>query len=98
MGLSVGETDNSEQEKAVAQWPQMRMFSVGSASADIPQTDCKGSWQVCTPATVGKFSATAYFFGRELHQKLSVPIGLIHSSVGGSPIESWISKEAQKIH
>jgi sialate O-acetylesterase len=48
---------------------------------------------VCSPETVGKFSAVAYFFGREIHQKLGVPVGLIHSSWGGTPAESWTRKE-----
>src|SRR6185295_5175017 len=51
--------------------------------------------QVCSPATVGGFSAVAYFFGRELHQKLGVPVGLVHSSVGGTDIAAWTSEEAQ---
>ena len=71
------------------------MFTVTSGGASTPQADCQGQWVVCSPETVTRFSATAYFFGRELHQSLGVPVGLINSSVGGTPIESWISPEAQ---
>src|SRR5205823_4602325 len=48
-------------------------------------------WQSATPQTVGAFTAVGYFFARDLHQKLGVPIGVIHSSWGGTPIESWLS-------
>jgi sialate O-acetylesterase len=51
---------------------------------------------VCSPETVGGFSATAFFFGRDIHRALGVPVGLINSSVGGTPIESWISRRAQE--
>src|SRR5205823_10313127 len=61
-----------------------------------PQAECKGKWEVCSPETVGKFSAAAYFFGRELHQTLGVPVGLINSSVGGTDICAWTSCDAQK--
>jgi sialate O-acetylesterase len=76
--------------------PALRMFKVTSDAASTAQEDCQGSWAVCSPATVKLFSAAAYFFGRELHQKLAVPVGLINSSVGGTRIESWISLEAQQ--
>ncbi len=96
MALQVNRANNYEQEKAAANFPQIRMFTVTSGAASSAQDDCKGAWQVCSPDTVGAFSATAYFFGREIHRALNVPVGLIHSSVGGTPIESWISPEAQK--
>jgi sialate O-acetylesterase len=58
--------------------------------ADLdPQKDCTGSWKVCTPENVGEFSATGYFFGREIHKELGVPVGLIRSCWGGTRIEAW---------
>jgi sialate O-acetylesterase len=51
---------------------------------------------VCSPETVGTFSAAGYFFGRDIHQKVGVPVGLINSSVGGTAIESWTSMDAQQ--
>jgi sialate O-acetylesterase len=96
MALNVGAVNNAEAEIAAATWPQIRMFKVNSSSAATPQEDCAGTWQVCSPATVRLYSAAAYFFGRELHRTLGVPVGLINSSVGGTPIESWISLEAQQ--
>ncbi len=91
MQLSVNDVTNAWQEKASAKFPQIRMFTVGRVPATTPQTNCGGKWLVCAPETVGGFSAAAYFFGRELHQKLTVPVGLIHSSWGGTPIETWTS-------
>ncbi len=96
MAMKVFASNNPDEEKAAANYPRIRMFTVSSSTALEPQEDCKGSWAVCSPVTVGTFSATAYFFGRELHDKLNVPIGLINSSVGGTPIESWTSHSAQK--
>ncbi len=96
MAMKVFASNDPEKEKTVANYPRIRMFTVSSSTALEPQEDCRGSWAVCSPVTVGAFSATAYFFGRELHDKLNVPIGLINSSVGGTPIESWTSLAAQK--
>ena len=96
MGFAVRSAENFEQEKAAAVHPKLRMFIVTSGAATQPQKKCNGKWFVCSPETVGGFSATAYFFGRELNVKLGVPVGLIHSSVGGTPIEAWTSFDAQK--
>lgn len=82
-----------ESEKAAAKFPQLRMFTVKRHETVTPQTDCEGAWVLCNPETVETFSATAYFFGRELHQKLGVPVGLIAASVGATPIEGWTSMD-----
>ena len=55
----------------------------------LPQDNVEGEWIVCSPESISEFSAVAYFFGKKLHKELGVPIGLIHSSWGGSPAESW---------
>jgi sialate O-acetylesterase len=96
MALQVNRAENAEAEAAAANFPAIRMFTVRSGATDEPQADCAGAWQVCEPKTVPLFSAAAYFFGRDLHQKLGVPVGLINSSVGGTPIESWTSLAAQE--
>jgi sialate O-acetylesterase len=57
-----------------------------------------GKWAVCNPENVGGYSATAYFFARELHKVLGIPVGVINSSVGGTGIEAWTSLEAQQAH
>jgi hypothetical protein len=95
MAFQVARTNDAEKEIAAANYPQIRMFTVDRNPQPQPQTDCKGKWEVCSPATVKTFSAAAYFFGRELHQKLSVPVGLINSSYGGTDIAAWTSFEPQ---
>jgi sialate O-acetylesterase len=82
--------------KAVAEanYPEIHLFTVEKATSPTPLDDVKGHWVVTTPDTVGQFSAVGYFFGRELYQQLKTPIGLIHTSWGGTPAESWTSYEA----
>lgn len=83
-----------EQEIAAADYPKIRMFTVKRNSQEQPESDCAGDWKVCSPDTVGDFSAVGYYFGKELHEKLNVPVGLINSSVGGTPAEAWTRREA----
>jgi len=87
---------NSEKEILESTYPEMRMFTVQRALSDSPQTSVIGNWQVSSPETSGDFSATAYFFSRELHQTLQVPVGIIHTSWGGTPAESWTSSGTLK--
>jgi len=91
MDWSVKASNNADQEIATAKYPEIRLFTVERKIAEQPQSDCKGDWVLCSPQTVGEFSAVAYFFGRQLHEELKVPIGLIHASWGGSPAEAWMS-------
>ncbi len=92
----VEQSANFPAEKAAANHPQIRMITVAQRAVETPQDDCKGAWLVCSPQTVGGFSATAYFFGRELHTKLDMPVGLINSSLGATPVEAWTSLKAQQ--
>jgi len=95
MAMTVNRSKDYEKEQAMAAaFPQIRMFTVERVVGKTPQTACKGQWVVCASNTVGAFSATAYFFGRDLHQKLQVPVGLINSSWGGTPVEAWTSADA----
>jgi sialate O-acetylesterase len=96
MAMSVSSSANFPEEQAAADHPQIRMFTVTRVTAETPQDRCEGTWQVCSPQTVGGFSATAYFFGRELQQQLNVPVGLINSSWGGTPVQAWTCLEAQR--
>jgi len=93
MAMSVRSSANAEQEIAEADYPNIRLFTVERKVAEQPQTDCAGSWTSCSPETIPDFSAAAYYFGRELHKELSVPIGLIHTSWGGTPAEAWTRRE-----
>ena len=96
MGMTVANSADYDKEKTAANYPALRMFRQADGPAPTPQESGTGAWVVCTPDTVGAYSATAYFFGRELHQKLKTPVGLLNSSVGGTAIESWTSHDAQK--
>lgn len=94
MAMTVNRCNDYTNEMAAARLPQLRMFTAERTVGVTPQSDVKGQWVICAPDTVGNFSATAYFFGRDLHRKLSVPVGLINASWGGTPVEAWTSAEA----
>jgi sialate O-acetylesterase len=79
---------------AQANYPAMRLFTVAHRTAASPLTDVEGHWVIASPEEAANFSAVGYFFGRELHQNLKVPIGLIASTWGGTPAEAWTSREA----
>ncbi|HEY6187765.1 MAG TPA: sialate O-acetylesterase [Pyrinomonadaceae bacterium] len=85
---------NGAEEVAQASYPEIRLFTVKKSTASAPLDDVEGHWTVCAPKTAAQFSAVAYFFGRELHRTLKVPVGLIHSSWGGTPAEAWTSRAA----
>jgi len=91
MEMAVRNSADAPQEIAAAQYPSIRLFTVQKKVSETPQEDCKGHWVECSPETVGPFSAVGYFFGRELHKELDQPIGLIHTSWGGTPAEAWTS-------
>ncbi len=82
--------EGSETEIATADFPMIRMFTVERTVSLTPKDDVKGSWIVASPETVAGFSATAYFFAKDLHAGLDVPVGIIHSSWGGTPAEAWV--------
>lgn len=69
--------------------PNIRLFSVPKITALTPQENVKGNWEQCDSNSVKSFSAAAYYFGRKLNEILHVPVGLIHSSWGGTPAETW---------
>lgn len=71
----------------------IRMFTVGKKMASEPLTTCEGHWEEASSETVPNFSAVGYFFARKLNQILHIPIGIIHTSYGGSRVEAWMSKE-----
>jgi len=90
----VSAANNFEKEKLNADFPQIRHFRVDHVVSLTPEKDLTGGeWKVASAETVGGFSAIGFFFAREIYQKLNVPIGILHSSWGGSQIEGWISRE-----
>ena len=91
MEMSVGGVARKDAEIAAANHPQIRMYFIDHIPAKTPQARRNGRWVVCSPQTVAGFSAAAYFFGQELQQRLNVPVGLINSSWGGTPVQTWTS-------
>ena len=83
---------NSAQEISNAVYPKIRLMKVPFKISTTPLDSAGGKWKVSSPETAGDFSAIAYFFARKLYQKLNVPIGIIQSSIGGTPVEAWTSK------
>jgi sialate O-acetylesterase len=97
MGITL--VNNAKEEVAHADYPMIRLFAVPKVAATTPHNTVNARWLVCNPTNIviggwGGFSAVAYFFGRRLHKELNVPIGIIHSSWGGTAAEGWISPEA----
>lgn len=96
MQWNVKNSNNSAKEIASATDSLIRLCSVPRTVAHTPQDDADIKWEICTPQTVPGFTAVGYFFGRELRSALKVPVGLIHSSWGGTPAEAWASNAALK--
>ena len=93
MEFPEGSADDYEQAKAEAR-SDVRFFTVEKATANAPSRDLKGGWERSTPATVGRFSAVALSFAREVSNRLRVPVGIVSATWGGSPAEAWTSREA----
>lgn len=81
-------------EVALARYPLIRHFKVARQASATPAQFVPGEWSVCSPASVGRFTAVGYFFARELFLRLGVPIGIINSTWSGTPIEAWMSPVA----
>ncbi|MBI3881927.1 MAG: exo-alpha-sialidase [Verrucomicrobia bacterium] len=99
-----GAVDRADEEIAAAKFPQIRLF-VHDTPFDIyalpvppsePLADRPGRWRICSPQTAAEFSAIGYFFARDLHRQLGVPVGILSASVGGTPIEAWTSLAPQQ--
>ena len=107
MEMGIRMCDNGNEEVAAAKYPEIRLFTVPKRTSLEPEATLKpaysmqAKWLVCTPENAGAegwggFSAVGYFFGRDLHKSVNVPIGLIHSSWGGTIAEAWTSMEGLK--
>lgn len=86
--------NNAEEEVSKANHPNIRFFTVTHRTANEKQHDVNGQWTACTPETMNDFSAAGYFFARQLQAVLGVPVGLINTSWGGSPIEIWMDEQS----
>ncbi|HEX2951744.1 MAG TPA: sialate O-acetylesterase, partial [Armatimonadota bacterium] len=99
MEMGIGIAGNAKEEIANANYPNIRLFTVPKLVAVEPKTNVDSQWLICSPDTVsaggwGGFSAAAFYFGRYLYKELNVPIGLIHTSWGGTVAEAWTSGPA----
>ncbi|TSA37112.1 MAG: sialate O-acetylesterase [Verrucomicrobiaceae bacterium] len=94
MAFMLSAAIDAEKEIANSANPQIRQFRVDRAEAAEPADNCKGAWAVAGPETTPTFSAVAYFFAKRLQKELGKPVGIINSSVGGTPCEAWTSPQA----
>lgn len=96
-----GQINNFEQEIAAANYPEIRLLQVQRATSTTPLSEISvdgGKWSLCSPETIPEFSAAAYFFARNLYKNLGVPVGVIHSSWGGTVAEAWTSRPTLEQH
>ena len=89
MEWTVVRSSNAEKEIAAAQHPLIRHIKVPWRQSNIPLDNFDSKWEVCSPETVGEFTACGYFMARHLQKELDVPIGLVNSTWGGTRIEPW---------
>lgn len=89
--------DGGKEAIASANYPNIRIFNVRPMQeSEERHFTCPGAWEPCSPETVANLSAIAYFFGKEIHDHINVPIGLIHSCIGGTALETWMNPEVVK--
>jgi sialate O-acetylesterase len=98
VGCTWAKVYNSAEEVQKANYPDIRLLVIEKNTAVAPVDTIKSSgWKICSPLTVGDFSAVGYFFGREIHTTQNVPVGLIQSAWGGTVAEAWTSGESLKL-
>ncbi|MBL8829163.1 MAG: sialate O-acetylesterase [Planctomycetaceae bacterium] len=93
MQWSVAQANDPDLEIATAKYPKIRLVTVPNVGSQESLDNFVGQWDVCSPETVGQFSAVGYFFGRQLHTTLDVPVGLIDNAWGGSACEAWVKRD-----
>lgn len=95
MEFSLRGAIGGEAEAAAANHPNIRRIHISNKVSAVPVLEADARpWELCSPQTAAGFSAVAYFFARELDRKLGIPIGLIDSNWGGTPVEAWMSLRA----
>lgn len=90
MEWNLTQSEQKEEFIKKAKHPKVRLFHIPKVQQNTPQTNVKAAWKNCTPENIPRFSAVLYHFGKDIHKKTKIPMGLINSSWGGSPIEPWI--------
>lgn len=95
MEWSLKGSERADEFIAAANHPEIRLFHIPKVQTDQPATDVNATWKTCTPENIPNFSAVLYHFGQQIHKDQKIPVGLINSSWGGSPIEPWtVTKES----
>ncbi|MGB2866852.1 MAG: sialate O-acetylesterase [Bacteroidota bacterium] len=94
MEFSLDKSTDGDAEIAAANDDDLRLLTVKRAVSETVQTTFEGKWQSCNPKSVRRFSAVAYYFAKHLRATLKIPVGIIHSSWGGTAAESWIPHSA----
>lgn len=98
MDFTITDLKLSKQQVGARNFQHIREFTVQKHLSKNPVDNVTGSWIAASEQSVLNFSATAYFFAREVHIKTGLPVGIINASWGGTPIESWLSQSAQSTH
>ena len=99
MEMGISAVNNAEQEVKEANYPNIRLFHFKRIISSEPVRQTDGKWYLCSPESISSqgdwagFSAAGYFFGREIHKNLNVPVGLIQVAWGGTPAEAWMNKK-----
>lgn len=94
MEFAVKDAKNAKEDIISANYPEIRFFNVIQKASIKEQNQVEGKWEICTPETVGAATAVGYFFARDIHKSEGRPIGLLHSSWGGTRVEAWMQKDA----
>lgn len=94
MEFQVQQSNHAVKEIAGARYPGIRFFKVPHTKSLRPETELtSGSWKVCDTSTVKDISAVAYFFARKIHTDQRIPVGIVQTTWGGTPVEAWTSRE-----
>lgn len=93
MEFTIRGLKNASEIAKTANYPLLRTYNIYQVLSGYPEKNVNGKWVECSSATVASFSAVGFYFGRELMEKLDVPVGIINSSVGCTSIEAWTSGE-----
>jgi len=94
MAYGLGQAYDGDLEVPAANHPQIRMLTIPSRGSQTPiWTQPNAKWAVCTPQTARQFTAVGYFFARQVHESLNVPVGIINNAWSGSRAEAWVDRK-----
>jgi sialate O-acetylesterase len=94
MEFKLGQVERADDEISAARHNAIRVLKVPTRAAATAEESFEASWCVCSPADAADFTAVGYYFARDIHQRLCVPVGIIDASWGGTYVEAWTSLEA----